>query len=195
MNRIFTKFSLLIVLGVGCSTSKTRIWIDPPLGLSSEVQEDKNVSYRVEDVSSGKTENIVIPMVQSPENITIQDERKKALPSDPQEGELVTQADQQIHDGTLAEHSSEEKPKISYLMGISKVEELYKKKKYAEALVRLAPLVKQYPKQTKLFVMQGTLFKKMGDSKLALEAYKRAQNLEPNNRSIRESISRLEVTL
>ncbi len=195
MKNTLLKLSLLSILAfIACAEKKTRVWIDTPMGMDAEKLNSKNLSYHVEDVNQGKKENLTIPVNQIPDQLVVQT-RKKSSTSGQEDGDLavITQADQQIRDGKLTSVSPDGAPKISYLRVVSDIESLYLKKHYSEALVKLAPLIEQYPKQTKLFVMQGTLFKKIGENKLALDSYKKAKELEPNNASIEESILRVQA--
>jgi Tfp pilus assembly protein PilF len=86
-----------------------------------------------------------------------------------------------IADKNFAQSPEKQSPKISYLKGVESVERLFNQKKYADALIQIAPLLSEYPNQTKLWIMQGTLYKKIGEKRLAYQAFKKAGTLDPNN--------------
>ncbi len=200
LNRSFqiSYFSLLygalsLISWVGCAEKKTRLWIEPPVGSDSDKTHSQKLFYQVEDVHGGKKESLMIPIQQTPDNLTLEENKgeNKTHPGD-SEVSLATRADQQIRDGKLSITHKTGAPTVSYLRGLSEVEALYQKKMYTESLIKLAPLIEQYPQQTRLFVMQGTLFKKMGEKKLALEAYQKAQKLDSQNPEIMEAVLKIQ---
>lgn len=179
-------FAVIAGAGMGCAEKKARIWIEPPPGVQTSEKNPQKLYYQVEDIQTGKKENLIIPLNNLPENLVVQDNKK---PHDVElEFSKATDADRQISNGKLPSPKSSDKPTVSYLRGLAEVEDLYQKQKFSEALVRLAPLVEQYPKQSRLYVMQGTLFRKIGEKKLALQAYQKAQQLDPNNPSLEEAV-------
>jgi tetratricopeptide (TPR) repeat protein len=180
----------LCALATSCAETKSRLWIEPPVGSISNTP--RELTYQVEN-SNGTKENLVIPIKQLPDYLVIED-RKKGNKSDPgTDHASATQADQQIHGGKLAAAAKKKNaPTISYLRGLAEVEGLYHQQHYAEALVKLAPLVEEYPQQTRLLVMQGTLFRKIGEKKLALESYNKAKGLDRRNPEIDEAIAKLQ---
>jgi hypothetical protein len=180
-------FSCLLL--TGCAQKQTRIWIEPPLGARSV--QAQGIVYTMEDTTgTGGRRSMVIPVGQIPEKFVIDDLKTRA------EGESelasATKADKQIQDGKLSVGTKPEMLTISYLRGLSDVEGLYQKKLYSEALVKLAPLIEQYPQQPRLFVMQGTLFRKISENKLALDSYKKAQELDKGNPVIEEALFRIQ---
>lgn len=178
---------ILLLTTMGCAAKKTRLWIEPPIGTEATERNPQKLYYQVEDVQAGKKESLAIPLQQMPENLVVEQRGKSSSES---EIALATKADRQISDGKLPDANTSSAPTVSYLRGLSEVEAMYQKRQYSEALVHLAPLIEQYPKQSRLFVMQGTLFRKIGEKKLALDAYKRAQQIEPNNPALEEAVLR-----
>lgn len=187
MKKIIYAFPILLISTIGCASKKTRLWIDPPIGTEVSEQNSKKIYYQVEDIQGGKKESLAIPIQQMPENLVVEQRGKHSME---REIALATKADQQISDGKLPNPETSPAPTVSYLRGLAEVEGLYQKRQYSEALVHLAPLIEQYPRQSRLFVMQGTLFRKIGEKKLALDAYKRAQQLDPNNPALEEAVLR-----
>lgn len=180
-------FGLLLLLSLSsCAEKKTRVWIDPPLGLETGSGNSQKLYYQIEDVQAGKKENLIIPLRQTPHNLVVEEKKKNS--EEDATLSLVTQADKQIQDGKLAFGQKVGAPTVSYLRGLAEVEGLYKNKKYSEALVKIGPLIEQYPQQSRLFVMQGTLFRKIGERKLSLQAYKKAQELDRGNPAIEEAV-------
>jgi len=170
----------------GCAEKKTRLWIEPPIGSEVSEKTSQKLYYQVEDVSSGKKENLIIPLRQIPENLIVQGRKGKS--GEEVDFAIATKADHQISEGKLPPGTNANNPSVSYLRGLAEVETLYQKKQYSEGLVRLGPLIEQYPRQARLFTMQGTLFRKIGEKKMALEAYKRAQQLDKNDPAVEEAV-------
>jgi len=168
MKRKINKTIILLCLTVvGCAEKKTRVWIDPPLGIDSDLPQKRNTSQNAPS------------KYQKDETMFAQ----------------VTHADRQIFEENYAANKKAGVPTISYFRSLAEVEGLYQKKSYSEALVKLAPLLDQYPEQSRLFIMQGTLLRKMGEKKLALGAYKRAKELEPGNPAIEEALLKIQDEL
>lgn len=149
----------------------------------------------MEDIQSGKKENLTIPLEQTPENLIVENHKPFSAKGSVSEMTLVTPADRQIREGKLPEGKADAAPTVSYLLGMEDVESLYQKQKYTEALVRINPLIEQYPQQARLYVMQGTLFRKIGEKKMAFQAYKQAMKIEKNNPEIEEAVLRLQDEL
>ncbi len=181
----FVAILFVLLMGAGCAEKKSRIWIDPPVGIEVTERNPQKIYYQIEDMQSGKKESLTIPLQQMPENLVVEQKNKPAPES---ELALATRADKQISAGQILSAGATTTPTLSYLHGLAEVESMYQKKQYAEALVRIAPLLEEYPKQSRLFVMQGTLFRRIGEKKLALASYKRAQQLEPNNPTLEEAV-------
>jgi len=164
----------------GCAEKEMRVWIEPPQGYETQ-QGPKNLLYRVEDVQSGKRETLSIPIAQAPQNIVVEDHEKKGADTG------ATKADHQLRGGALLKPAAEA-PTLSYLKGVEEVEALYRRKKYGTALIKLAPLIEQYPNQVRLFLMQGTLYKKTGEKKMAVLSLERARELSPDDPALEEAL-------
>jgi hypothetical protein len=173
----------------GCAEKQTRTWIDPPPGYESTRRSGKSLYYQIDDLQSGKRESIRIPVEQAPQNLVLEDHKAKKAGAD---GDLseATKADHAIETGKLAATGQAGAPTISYLRGVQEVEDLYQKQQFNEALIRIQPLIEQYPARAKLFAMQGTLFKRIGERKLAAQAYRKAHDLDKDDASIEEAYLR-----
>jgi hypothetical protein len=172
----------------GCAERKTRLWIDPPPGMDVADRNTQKLYYQIEDSQAGKKESMAIPLQQMPENLVVE---QKAGPRTESELALATQADRQISEGKIPDAASKNsKPTVSYLRGLAEVEGLYQKRQYSEALVHLAPLIEQYPKQSRLFAMQGTLYRRIGEKKLSLDAYNRAKKLDGASATLEDAVLR-----
>ncbi|MBI2026800.1 MAG: hypothetical protein HYS98_03205 [Deltaproteobacteria bacterium] len=79
----------------------------------------------------------------------------------------------------------------SYLLGLAKVKEHFRKKDYELALVTLESLVESYPSDTKLLSLRGTVASKVGMYDLARESWSLVLKEDPANTIIRQAISRL----
>lgn len=184
----FVGCAVSLATASGCAEKKTRLWIDPPPGTDVADRATQKLYYQIEDVQGGKKESMAIPLQQMPENLVVQ---QKASPHSESELQLATEADRQISDGKLPDAAAKPlKPTVSYLRGLAEVEGLYQKRQFSEALVRLAPLIEQYPKQSRLFAMQGTLYRRIGEKKLSLDAYSRAQKLDSSSATLEDAVLR-----
>ena len=170
-----------------CAERRTRLWIDPPRGYESAAT--RNIYYQVEDVQSGKKEALSIPVDQTPSDLVVEDHKASTGKDDA--ASEATSADRIIRDGKLPAAKPTAAVTISYLRGLQEVESLYGKHQFNEALVKIAPLVEQYPSQPRLFAMQGTLYRRIGERRLALQAYRRARELDQDNSEIEEAYLRL----
>lgn len=179
--------AIVLVLLVGCAERKARLWIDPPLGYDPG-KSPRNLVYKVEDIESGKRESVMIPVTQVPKNLVLEGGPKSSSSS---ELEAATKADQYIRDGKLPSADKAGRASVSYLKGLEQVQNLYAQKSFHEALITLAPLLEQYPDRAKLFTMQGTLYRKLGEKKLAYQSFKRSLQLDASNASVEEAAAGL----
>ena len=83
----------------------------------------------------------------------------------------------------------------SYSLGLAKIMELYKKRDYEYALIEVNQLLAYYPNAARLYKMKGTVLLKTGDLQLAEKAWRRAAELDPNDRGIQKGIERLRKRL
>ncbi len=82
----------------------------------------------------------------------------------------------------------------SYLLGIEEIQKLFRSGNYELAMVRLVQLEKAYPNDVRLLSMKGTLWLKLGREELAREAWERALQIDPNDRSVIEALKRLNAS-
>jgi tetratricopeptide (TPR) repeat protein len=71
--------------------------------------------------------------------------------------------------------------KESYLVGVAQIRQLYDSRNYEIALVQLVELEKDYPNDEKLLAMKGSIYRKLGKSKLARAAWEKVLALNPDN--------------
>jgi tetratricopeptide (TPR) repeat protein len=81
--------------------------------------------------------------------------------------------------------------KASYLLTLARVKELYRSKQYELALVELAELDRQYPEDEHILSMKGSLYERLGNKKLAAEAWQQTLRINPNNLSVMDALDRL----
>lgn len=79
----------------------------------------------------------------------------------------------------------------SYVLGISKINDLYKQRKYEYALVEINNMLAFYPTSSQLYKMKGTILIKTSNFKLAEKAWIRAQELSPADPVLRKGLDRL----
>lgn len=177
---------------IGCSTpEQKRVWIKPPNGWENSQARYQKIYYQVDDAKTGKRERIMIPLNETPEQLVISDPKMQDASLSNQV--LATEADQVLKQASAQDPAA--RAQVSYLAGIQKVEDLYRQGDYSKALIHIAPLIKDYPKKSRLFAMQGTLYRQIGEPKMAIGAYTQAKNLEPKNLRYAEVIDDLQMEL
>jgi tetratricopeptide (TPR) repeat protein len=81
--------------------------------------------------------------------------------------------------------------KKSYLGSLAKVNEMYMAKKYELALIEVVSLEKEYPQDSRILSMKGSLYLKLGKQKLAREAWEKALQINPNDQALAEALREL----
>ena len=182
---------------VSCATNERKLFIHPPEGATLQTP-NLPVTYEVQDAVGGKTHKLTLPIQHSPELLKVVDGRGVGLGT-----RRATQADTEFLPTDSAKQTV--KPKsdvgtskpenISYLRGVDLVSELFKKQRFTDALVELAPLIEQYPQQARLYVMKGTIYRKIQEPKSALRAYKKAAELDESNADLQTVIAQLQTEI
>lgn len=80
----------------------------------------------------------------------------------------------------------------SYVMGIAKINEHYRRREYEYAMVELNNLLAFYPNSPKLHKMKGTVLVRTGNLELAERAWERAQQLEPDDAGLNQGLRQLQ---
>lgn len=80
----------------------------------------------------------------------------------------------------------------SYVMGIAKVNEHYRRREYEYAMVELNNLLAFYPNSPKLQKMKGTVLVRTGNLELAERAWVHAQQLEPDDAGLNQGLKQLQ---
>jgi tetratricopeptide (TPR) repeat protein len=78
----------------------------------------------------------------------------------------------------------------SYLASIDHLKQLYRSGRYEAALLETDTLIRDYPTNSRIYEMRGTLFEKIGHLDLAIQAWKQALRFNPSNESLRKFIER-----
>ncbi|HEX8437919.1 hypothetical protein [Archangium sp.] len=76
----------------------------------------------------------------------------------------------------------------SYLGGMARVKEMYSSRRYELALIELVNLEKEYPNDARLLAMKGSLYLKLGQSKLARQAWEKALSINPDDLGVAEAL-------
>jgi Flp pilus assembly protein TadD len=79
----------------------------------------------------------------------------------------------------------------SYTLGLARVNELYVQNQFELALIEVNQLLSYYPNSSQLFKMKGTLLMKMQNQTLALQAWRNALQLDPNDARLRRVLESL----
>lgn len=79
----------------------------------------------------------------------------------------------------------------SYTLGLARVNELYMQNQFELALIEVNQLLSYYPNSSQLFKMKGTLLMKMQNQGLALQAWRNALQLDPNDTRLRRVLETL----
>lgn len=84
---------------------------------------------------------------------------------------------------------------VSYLARIDHIKQLYRSSRYEVALIESDDLLREYPYDSKLYEMRGTLLDRLGRAELALKAWNQSLRLNPKNSSLRKYIARRQFIL
>lgn len=106
----------------------------------------------------------------------------------------VTSADRAIMEDMVRnspDTAAAQAPTQSYLAGLVEVRDLYRTRHYELALLRLVDLEKEYPNDDKLMAMRGSLYRQLGRTELAREAWEKALLVNPNNQTVIDALTRL----
>jgi len=76
----------------------------------------------------------------------------------------------------------------SYLGSVARVKEMYSSRRYELALIELVNLEKEYPNDARLLAMKGSLYLKLGQSKLARQAWEKALSINPDDLGVAEAL-------
>jgi hypothetical protein len=79
----------------------------------------------------------------------------------------------------------------SYYLGIEKVQQLYRARRYEVAIVYLTKLDEDYPNDVKIMSMMGTLLMKTNKLDAAREYWERVLAIDPTNRGVIEAMKQL----
>lgn len=79
----------------------------------------------------------------------------------------------------------------SYVVGIAKVNDLYRQTKYEYALVEINNMLAFYPTSAQLYKMKGTVLIKLNNFQLAERAWFRGLELAPNDPVLKKGLERL----
>lgn len=93
--------------------------------------------------------------------------------------------------GTGAPAFVPEPPRTSYLEGLAEIRELYRTKNYEVALVRLVALERQYPHDERLLSMKGSLYRQLGRTELARQAWEEVLKINPDNHAVIDALGRM----
>jgi tetratricopeptide (TPR) repeat protein len=85
-----------------------------------------------------------------------------------------------------------DKKKRSYLGGIARVRDLYKTRNYELALIDVVDLEREYPNDTKIMAMKGSIYRKLGKTKLAREVWEKVLALDPDNATVADALRELD---
>jgi len=190
---------------VGCATKERKLYIHPPEGMALRTP-NLPVTYEVADMATGRTQKLVLPIQHSPQLLKVVDHRNLGSTSKATIADADFLPQEKIGlktgiEGQKAKSEAETKtrnPKLenlSYLRGVDLISELYKKQRYTDALVELGPLIEQYPSQSRLFVMRGTIYRKIQEPKSALKAYQKAAELDQSNVDLQTIIAQLQLEI
>ena len=79
----------------------------------------------------------------------------------------------------------------SYLSTLAKVGEMYANHRFELALIEIVDLEQQYPKDSRILAMKGSLYQRLGKTALAREAWKKALEIDPSDTTVAEALRAL----
>lgn len=96
---------------------------------------------------------------------------------------------------SLGLQESDELPKLdeSYLGRLDVVKQLFKSKRYEASLIEIDKLIHQYPTDSKLFEMRGTVLDRLGYRDLALRSWKQSLEFKPDQIALKKLVDKRET--
>ena len=163
-----------------------------------------NIEYVIEIPSAGEDYNIEIPIAQlkksfpkvkdfiKERNLSSTSATDKEMLKDLPKSFL--KEEKEINDldrvfGVTKDVTPRQAP--SYILGLAKVGQLYKKQEFEYALIETNHLLSIYPNSPKLLKMKGSLYLRLGNPRLTIRAWEKALELEPNNKKLEVAVERL----
>lgn len=80
----------------------------------------------------------------------------------------------------------------SYLAKIDIVKQLFKNARFEAALIELDRLVQQYPNNSRLYEMRGTVLDRLGYTDLAIKSWRQALEFNPNRLGLKKLLEKRE---
>ncbi len=146
--------------------------------------------YAVEIPDAGEEYNIELPLA------ALQP-RGSEQPGTPEDMANVRRTDRELT-AAFPQPKTQLKPEDlpqgeapSYVLGLAKINELYKRRQYEYALVEIDHLITFFPNSPKLYKMKGTVLIRTQDYALADKAWTHALELEPTDRILRRGLQDL----
>lgn len=93
--------------------------------------------------------------------------------------------------GSSAQIARSPTPKVSYLATLADIRELYRTRNYEVALVKLVDLEQAYPGDEKLLSMKGSLYRQLGRTALARDAWEQVLRMNPHNEVVLQALEQL----
>ncbi len=112
---------------------------------------------------------------------------KPATDGKPAAGSKPVAAKQPAADGQVVDAHKAARTR-SYLGGVARVKEMYSSRRYELALIELVNLEKEYPNDARLLAMKGSLYLKLGQTKLARQAWEKALSINPDDLGVAEAL-------
>ena len=113
--------------------------------------------------------------------------KDKGKDKDGAKGEPKPSADGKKEDGPLVDVNKAARTR-SYLGGVARVKEMFAARRYELALIELVSLEKEYPQDARLLAMKGSLYMKLGQPKLARQAWEKALSINPEDAGVAEAL-------
>ncbi len=192
------------VLGAGCASGH-EFWnhaVDEPVakpttredGTDGEIKSSQVVHVAFNDGSTRT--DVDIPVLTSGQVIVI-DQKSRAAGKDIGLVPLPpTEADKPVVDAYLktGQPVTKQAPDVSIVKTHAMVQKLVRQGNFALALEYISQVLKRYPNHSESLRIKGSLLLKMGERDAALEAYRKAQSIQPNKR-VSNQIEELEKSL
>ncbi len=80
-------------------------------------------------------------------------------------------------------------PARSYLGRLDRVRTLYREARYEASLLEVEDMLREFPMDSKLHEMRGTLLDRLGHAELAKQSWQQALEIQPSNESLRKFLS------
>lgn len=199
--------SLLLSLGTGCASGR-EFWtyvVEPPVQKTIEPRQGGTVSgtgvvtphvIKVSYSDGATATDVEIPVLSSGQQIIVDHKNRPAAEAVNLVPLAPTDADKTVEDAYVKSGRAvikKAKP-VSIVKTRAMVQNLVRQGNFSLALEYVEQVLQRYPQHAESLRLKGSLLLKTGEREAALEAYRKAEEIQPDKK-VRETIREIEKGL